>query len=573
MSHASAFSALLPAHTFLPGGLQAVARAGPAPPSSVAPGSAYNPQVARALIVEDERVTRETLRTLVPWARLGVDEVETARDGVDALDKLARRVPDLVVCDIRMPRLGGLEFAKIVRERNPDCGIIFLSGYSDKEYLRAAIRLHAADYLDKPVNIQEVSAAVKRNVRATLDRANTHADTEHARKVLSDLEPLLRESFAAELCRPGPDMGALRTRHEARVVDPFLAGPVRVAAAELNREGDGAALSEERVREMIRALNETRTPAGGLAAFALGPDRIGILAAGDDVGDEERFRRLLGALLPVVERPLAGRRLRIGLGQAVSQLEDAPRSCTAAVSALSMGFYAPEALFLYPPGEQAIAGTPMVDEAALAELQGLLSKGMLDAATAWLGALQERARRVTPADPKPVREAYARVLAALLEMAPGWEPAEARVEQERLRDAARTQRTLAGLGALAEATLRRCFAPGSGAAAAERRIARIKEYIRAHHADPDLLVETIAADAGLSESYLCTVFKQGCGITVKDHLTQVRIDRAKELLRDSRDKLQAVALKVGFRDANYFSTVFKREVGITPREYRERSQR
>lgn len=114
-------------------------------------------------------MTRETLRNLVPWSRLGVDEVETARDGVDALEKVERRMPDLVVCDIRMPRMGGLEFARIVRERNPHCGIIFLSGYSEKEYLKAAIRLHAADYLDKPINLQEVSAAVERNVRAIRD--------------------------------------------------------------------------------------------------------------------------------------------------------------------------------------------------------------------------------------------------------------------------------------------------------------------------------------------------------------------------------------------------------------------
>ena len=95
---------------------------------------------------------------------------------------------------------------------------------------------------------------------------------------------------------------------------------------------------------------------------------------------------------------------------------------------------------------------------------------------------------------------------------------------------------------------------------------------RAHHADPDLLDETIAAAAGLSESYLCTLFKQACGITVKDFVTELRIDRAKQLLRSTTDKLQAVALQAGFRDANNFSTVFKREAGVTPSEYRERSR-
>jgi two-component system response regulator YesN len=107
----------------------------------------------------------------------------------------------------------------------------------------------------------------------------------------------------------------------------------------------------------------------------------------------------------------------------------------------------------------------------------------------------------------------------------------------------------------------------------DRRIERVKAYVRAGFGDPDLSVEAIAAAAGLSVSYLCTLFKATCGSTVKDHVTQVRVEHAKELLRRADGKLQAIALQVGFRDANYFSTVFKREVGVTPSEYRERGPR
>lgn len=527
----------------------------------------------KALIVDDERMTRETLRGMVPWAALGIAEVDTARDGVDALEKVERRMPDLVVCDIRMPRMGGLELARRLRERDPGCGIIFLSGYSDKEYLKEAIRLHAADYLEKPVNLQEVSTAVERNVRALRERASSQAEAARARKVLSDLEPLLREAFAAELCRPGVDLAALRQKHEPWVAGPFLAGPLRVAVVEAEREGGGGAVLEERLREAVRALDEASSQAGAPAAFALGPDRIGVVAVGDAVGDDGRMQRLLEEATTVIERSLGGVRLRIGFGPGVASAAGAPSSCAGAVAALAMRFYAPEARFLHPPSGRPREARALLDDAALGELQAALAAGELDRAAAWLDALAERARTAALPDPRPVREAYGRALAALLGLAPAWEPAEIRLEQERVREAVRAQRTLAGLAALADATLRRCFAPGSGGAAADRRIARIKDYIRAHHAEPDLLVETIAADAGLSESYLCTVFKQACGVTVKDHLTRVRLERAKELLRDTADKLQAVALQVGFRDANYFSTVFKREVGITPREYRERSQR
>jgi two-component system, response regulator YesN len=536
------------------------------------PGSAYNRVVPRVLIVEDERMTRETLRNLVPWSQLGVADVETARDGVDALEKAERRMPDLVVCDIRMPRMGGIEFAQRIRERNPDCGIIFLSGYSDKEYLKAAIRLHAADYIDKPLNLQELGAAVERNVHALRARASSSAEAERARRVLTDLAPILRATFAEELCRPGATPASLRQRHEARVVAPFLAGPLRVALAELERAGADGPPPEDRLKELVRTLNEGAAPAAR-AAWLAAPDRIGLLAAGEEVQSDERFEALLAGVAGPIERAFPEAHLRFGVGPAAATPEGAPSSCAAAAAALAMRFYAPAQRFLRPPAEPAPPAPPALDEGLADQLRAALQAGELDGAVAVLRELASRAQHALSPRTASVGEAYRRVLRFVLEEARGWEPAEVRVEQERMQEAVRAQRTLAGLAALAEGLLRRCFAPGSGGAAAERRIARIKEYVRTHHADPDLLVETIAAGVGLSESYLCTVFKQACGITVKDHLTQVRIDRAKQLLRDTADKLQAVALQVGFRDANYFSTVFKREVGLTPREFRERALR
>ncbi len=397
-----------------------------------------------ALIVDDERMTRDTLLGFVPWAELGIDEVDTARDGLDALAKIERRMPDLVVCDIRMPRLGGIEFAQIVRQRNPQCGIIFLSGYSEKEYLKAAIRLHAADYIDKPVNLAEVRAAVERNVRALRERADTSAEAERARRALSGAEPLLRASLAAELVRPGATPAALRARFDPQLLEPFLSGPLRTAVAEL--EPAPGQKPEAATEEVVRALNEGLARGRALAAWAAAPERVGMVMAGAEAGGRPVAEELAAA----VTRAAGGRAAWVGLGPAAAAVDG-------------------------------VAGS-------------------------WAGALAALAARFH-------------------------------------------------------------------GAAADRRIARIKEYVLAHHADPDLLVETIALDVGLSESYLCTLFKQACGVTVKDHVTRVRIERAKELLRASVDKLHAVALQVGFRDANYFSTVFKREVGLTPREYRERAQR
>jgi len=116
--------------------------------------------MANLLIVDDESNTREGLLECIEWAKLGVNQVEQAEDGLIALQKTRVFKPDIILCDIRMPRMNGLEFSAKVRDFLPECKIIFLSGYSDKEYLKTAIQLQALDYIEKPVNLDEVRKAV-----------------------------------------------------------------------------------------------------------------------------------------------------------------------------------------------------------------------------------------------------------------------------------------------------------------------------------------------------------------------------------------------------------------------------
>ena len=96
------------------------------------------------LIADDEPMPRRVLQAYIPWEELSVSQVYLATDGEEALAQARKFRPDIIVSDIKMPHLNGLEMAAAVREFLPDCQFIFLSGYSDKEYLKGAIRLKAA---------------------------------------------------------------------------------------------------------------------------------------------------------------------------------------------------------------------------------------------------------------------------------------------------------------------------------------------------------------------------------------------------------------------------------------------
>ena len=99
------------------------------------------------LIVDDEKLVRDTLANYINWKELGIDAIYLADNGSRALLLAEKVQPSIVITDIKMPHMGGMEFAQIIRKQYPGSRLVFLSGYTDKEYLKGAIHLHADGYI------------------------------------------------------------------------------------------------------------------------------------------------------------------------------------------------------------------------------------------------------------------------------------------------------------------------------------------------------------------------------------------------------------------------------------------
>jgi two-component system sensor histidine kinase YesM len=117
----------------------------------------------KLLFIEDEFYTREGIKASVDWLSLGIDKLDVASNGKEGWEKLSEK-PDIILTDIRMPYKTGLEIAKQARDVSLECEIIFLSSYSDKEYLFTAISLSSVAYIEKPVVIEELSNAIRQAV-------------------------------------------------------------------------------------------------------------------------------------------------------------------------------------------------------------------------------------------------------------------------------------------------------------------------------------------------------------------------------------------------------------------------
>lgn len=501
-----------------------------------------------AVIVEDEATPRQILKTMVEWGRLGFDEVRTARNGLEALALLEAAPASVVLTDVRMPKMDGIALASEVRRRWPGTVLIFLSGYSDQEYLKSAIRVRAQDYLDKPIDLDQVHKALAEAARSVRDQ-----------QAAAELVPLRRQAVARALFGlvPGPPPAD----------DRFFGGPVRVLAVE---PGLTRPVGPDWVPSVVDRINGDDFLFPAFAAVAGGPRTVLVAADRLLTADPPSFDRALGGLLAQISALEPAAEPRVGVAPPASGPADLAAARQAAQAALADAFYRPDQR-LHPVRPPEVR-PPETAAEVLAGLRSPMAARDHAAVEKLLGQLEARCLVARDPDLARVRSLWRGVVGGLLEFLPAWGPAEKEVRLQRLDEEFLAAPDLAALADTAREAFRRLFVQPAGELHVDDRVKKAQAYMAARFADPDLTVDAVASQVGFSESYFCTVFKQSQGITVKDYVTRLRIDRAKAYLWEKNPPTLAdLALKVGYRDPNYFSTVFKRLTGTSPGAYRKRA--
>ncbi len=153
----------------------------------------------RLLIVDDERTTREGLRDCVEWHKYGVEVAAVAYNGQEALKWLLQETVDIVLTDVVMPMMDGIELVKQIRQRQIPVKIIFVSGYWDMPYLKSAFQLDAIDYILKPVKLTELEKVIQKVVSICIEEQNERKVLQELKNKLAASMPLLREQFLNKL--------------------------------------------------------------------------------------------------------------------------------------------------------------------------------------------------------------------------------------------------------------------------------------------------------------------------------------------------------------------------------------
>jgi two-component system response regulator YesN len=519
----------------------------------------------KVFLVEDEIVTREGIRDNVDWHAQGFDLCGEAPDGELALPQIQATHPDVLITDIRMPFMDGLQLSRMVRQRLPETKIVILSGHDEFDYAQQAIQLGATEYLLKPVTVQHMHEVLSW-LAAQLDRERSEREAvERLRKQVEESRAALVERLWFKLLVDAiavPDaIEQSKTLHLDLLARCYLVVVIRIVPREPGSILDYAEC--QRVQDSVATIvgndpdvSLLRKDLEELVLIMKGNTPEYLVEARDVIVDQITADVARTACEVVVGRGTPGQGITdIGHSflEALANVENATR--------LQRG--------AGPTGMTA-ADWLKVDRSAL---EDYLKCGVEDELDDFFdGFILPLAR----AHPSSIVKNYIVLdivfTATRLIREWGGEPNQVLPELDLLDAVVGESNSVEQIKEQLRPILSQALAFRDAQANTLHVgvIHQAREYIDHHYMDSDISLQIVASRVGHSPSHFCTIFGEATGQTFKEYLTDVRMRRARELLRTTHLRSAEVSTQVGYNDPHYFSLVFRKCTGLSPRDFRAR---
>lgn len=532
----------------------------------------------RVFLVEDESIIRETLRDTVPWNQCGYSFVGEAGDGEMALPLIRKTKPDVLITDIRMPFMDGLALSRLVLQEFPKMKIIIISGFDDFEYARQAISIGVERYLLKPITknaLLTVLSEVRDKIEGEQAQQNYLAQFH---REAQEYEQYARRNFFERVVAGQLTVSQIYDQAEKLDLD-LRAQCYTIAFFSLLPEQHGVT---ESYSEPIAQLRD-----GLLTHFLKYPEYIllrwnlttyALLIGGDTDKIPELIRRCTEAVRTQYETYAPEQDWYVAVGKPTQRLSELPK-CFREVSRLWAYRYilplqhvltADTVSFLTGTGADNSLNSLDVGKVNPGILTGVLQRASVEEVH---GFVDEYIRSVADAlGSKPfcqylmlsMRFTATEFLQSLQI------PQEEFLNRLSCLELVGQNVTTAELKRYITDILMQALELRDKATGSQYRslLKQAVDYIDDHFAQEELSLNKVAREVNISANYLSAVFSQEMGITFTEYVTGKRMEKAKELLRTTDKRSGEIAAEVGYRDPHYFSFLFKKTQGCTPRDYR-----
>lgn len=526
----------------------------------------------RVLLADDEEEIRVGISRKIDWAGLGFQLVGEAENGQEALELAEQLSPDVVLTDIKMPFMDGLELCRRLKQRLPAAKLVVFSGFDDFEYARQAVGLNVSEYILKPINAPELAQVLTR-LREQLDEQRMERrDMETLRRRYEESLPVLRELFYTRLLdgeiRP-EQIWERAARYEIELPEgAWAAALVQVDAP----EAGGTAERDELLLLSVRAFfQEHFSLAGCSVRTVLYNDAVALMFTQEDSRGIYPILEELERLVALA-RSYLGMSLSIGIGRLCAGPQELDTSVDGARAALDYRVVMGEGRVLYigdlEPDHSVRLSFEEEDQRSLSAAVKVGSpKQVEQVIDGLIGRVREARLSLSQC-----HLFFLETVTSLIKLArsggvevdevfgPGFTGVVSITDFRSLEELGRwlVSRCL---------TLQELLGR-QRTDSAWKTVERAKDFISRNYADSDLSVETLCSHLHLSPTYFSTLFKRETGMSFTSYVTNVRMEQAARLLRETDDKTYLIAEQTGYTDPNYFSYVFKRHFGVSPSKFR-----
>ncbi|MBD0384257.1 response regulator [Paenibacillus sedimenti] len=529
----------------------------------------------KALIIDDEEPARRAIRALGAWDEHRITMVDEAKDGLEGLSLLASIQPDLIFVDMRMPFLGGVEFLQQAKAVSSGKCIV-VSGYDDFEFARGAITSGALDYMLKPIKKAELNQAIAKTV-AQLDREQAERNTRLTGAILHNISmPLVKEKIFASIIDQNGKFHKIKELEmliEAKPNDRFQVIVMTVlnlsSVSEKKFSGDMHAC----YYAITNALNELLSSAGQTFSFknnreeqefiiVLSPSEQADFVISQDV--QQAATRL---------QETFGTKSMAAVGEVTERLDQLDTAYQSAKTLLM------QANLLESKGLEADRAMDAANRMSILVKKDLLLHALeMGSAVYAVNIIRDFFEEIRRSGYFSIEmmlqcSTEIRIIADQLAIegsALSSYPSHLLERFELLFDnrVMEFDDYAKGLTGFMEEWFSALL--HSHKSADKLNVDQIKDYID-HHYYEDISIALFTEKHYISKEHLLRLFKQKYGSGIYEYTLNVRMDKAKELLKDPELKIQTVSEKIGYNDTNYFSKAFKKHVGVSPLEFRKQS--
>ncbi|MFP3155928.1 response regulator [Lachnospiraceae bacterium ZAX-1] len=525
------------------------------------------------IVADDEEEIRRSLIRKIDWDSVGFQVVGEAENGIEALELVEQLEPDLLLTDIRMPFVSGIDLARQVREIRPTMQIAFLSGYEEFSYAQQAIQYNIVSYMLKPISAVQLTEELKK-IKEKIDQKFKECSSKSVSQ-----KKIEKSEFLMPLLLDRVQDREEGTEHQELIRDAISCGILSgkgvgdlrfavIVTTITDKEGKG-----HTTRASVNAVDSILKKYVKYSSVYVRGRIVSLLMA-TPMGFEKYLHVLVEDIVQSVSR-IMRLNASIGISRVVNELTSCHECYLEALNAISYSGREGGQVHFITDEERVEDFDHEAIQKTEENFENLFRGGTMEELRAYMTGFFQKIeqREVSQTVASFVLQRLVTVVFQTIYAIAGNEAVQKLQQKFPLQHAS----AAGGKGQMLQFYIDLCTAARELITDQRKNNSKLLcnkaiKIIGEQYTDPSLSLVFVSAEIAVSPNYLSSLLKIDTGSTFKDLLTKKRIEMAKELLLCTSMKVREITEKCGYSDQNYFSYCFKKYAGVSPNSYRRSNE-